>query len=185
MNMNATRIITEPISNVAAPLQIVLTYDHPAMAEAARELLGSFRNKWAADVDIHRDEWSFAELEHPQCRSESLELARHCDIFIVALTGIDDLPPSFVKWLNDWFESRANMEAALIVLVGSHTANLLRLPRCASLASEARARGLSVFTTAVAIPGAVLPSAAHPKALLARLATINTELLPDFSGINE
>ena len=185
MNTNATKIIADPLANVAAPLQIVLTYDHPPMAAAARELLGSFLTKWVADVDIHRDEWSFAELEHPQCRSESLELARHCDIFIIALIGINDLPPSFIGWINDWFESRANVETALIVLAGSHTANLWKLPRCASLASEARRHGLSFFTTSVVIPGAVLPSAAHPKALLARLATMNTELIPDFSGINE
>jgi hypothetical protein len=183
--MNTNTKIAEPGATVVAPLQIVLTYDAPVMAEAARKLLSRFLAKWAPYVDMHRDEWSFAELEHPQCRTESLELARHCDIFIISLTGVDDLPTSFVEWLNDWFESRANGDTAVIVLIGSHASGLWRLPRCACLATEARARSLSFFTTSVVLPGTSLPCSPHPKAVLARLANMNTELLPDFSGINE
>src|SRR3954453_21778661 len=103
MNTNATARAAHVRPAPLAPLQIVLTYDQPAMADAARKTLNGFLAKWAADVDMHRDEWSFADLEHPKFRSEALELATHCDLFLVAVTGMDDVPEPFVLWLKDWF----------------------------------------------------------------------------------
>jgi hypothetical protein len=185
MNTNATKMIGERKLEVAPPLQIVLTCDHPLVAEAARKLLDRFLAKWAGDVDVHRDEWSFAELEHPQCHSEALELARHCDIFVVALRGIEDLPLSFVEWLSAWFESREKVEAALIVLVAANGANLARLPRCAGLPIAAQTHGLSFFTTSVVLPGSNYLPPINSKAWIARLGAIDPDLLPDFSGINE
>ena len=184
MKTNTTETICAQLLAVAAPLQIVLTYDHRVMADAARNLLKNFLTKWTPDVDIHRDEWSFVELEHPQCRSESLELARDCDIFVIAIAGLDDLPASFGEWLNDWFELRAKVETALILCI-SNRAVLANLPRCQGLASLAHAHNLAFFSTTIALPGAGIAASINPKTILSRLASINPDLLPEISGINE
>jgi hypothetical protein len=179
MKTNATKFADGRKAGVAAPLQMVVTYDQPMMVEAARKLLDGFVTKWSGDAEVHRDEWSFPELEHPQCHSEALELARHCDIFIVALRGIEDLPVAFVEWLNDWFQSRDKVLTALIVIVAANGANLGRLPRCAALPTLARAHGVSVFTTTVVVPGSNFPPLINPKAWIARLGAIDPDLLPD------
>lgn len=185
MRTNATRLLAETTSAVAAPLQIVVTCDHPAMARAARKLLDGYLADWAADVDVHRDEWGFAELEHPQCRREALELARDCDVFTIAIGGTNDLPESFTGWLKDWLETRARKEAALILCVGGAGGFISNLPVCASLPIMARSRGLSFFATQVAVQGTELPPAIHPKTLLSKLGALNSDCLPDFSGLNE
>jgi hypothetical protein len=184
MNTNAIKLLAEHSSALAAPLQIVLTYDFTFMAKSARTLLDGFLTKWAADIDVHRDEWNFAELEHPTCHTEALELARQCDIFIIAITGSADLPASFHDWLQDWFESRANLDTALILLVAGDS-GFANLPRCSTLPAQARAHGLTFFTTTIPIAQPLIPAAVNPKALLARLGFLSTEALPDFSGINE
>lgn len=147
-------------------------------------MLASLLNKCAPDVEVHRDEWSFVELEHPQCRAESLELARPCDLFVVALTGVNDLPESFCEWLNDWVESRAEMQTALILCV-SNRAAIWDFPQCRELTSLAAAHGLSFFATAVSLANTDLLTAVNPKTLLARLSAINPDFLPEISGINE
>lgn len=184
MKTKATETIHERVSAVAPPLQIVLTYDHAAMADAARNLLKGFLIKWTPDVDIHRDEWSFAELEHPQCRAESLELARNCDMFVIGLTGVDDLPASFNEWLHEWFRSRTPMETAFILCISNRAAHG-SLPRCQELPSIARAHNLGFFSTTIALPDSAELAGIKPKMWLSRLASINPDLLPDFSGINE
>ncbi|HEY6225883.1 MAG TPA: hypothetical protein VI282_02065 [Verrucomicrobiae bacterium] len=184
MKTKATETIPERVSAVAPPLQIVLTYDHAAMADAARNLLKGFLIKSTPDVDIHRDEWNFAELEHPQCRAESLELARDCDIFVIALTGLEDLPESFVEWLHEWFESRGQLETACVFCI-SNRSSQASLPRCQQLPSLAHAHGLAFFSTTIALPDNAAPTGINPKTWLSRLASINPDLLPEFSGINE
>src|SRR5437870_4913409 len=87
MNTHAIRAIAERSADSTAPLHIVLTYDQLSMATATRKFLAGFLARWADEIDIHVDEWSFAELEHPKCRVEALELGRSCDIFIIALSG--------------------------------------------------------------------------------------------------
>ncbi len=124
-------------------------------------------------------------MEHPQCREEALDLARHCDIFVIALTGGDDLPVGFVEWLDEWVDSRAPIESALVLLVASNGVSP-RLSCCDWLQAASRANnGLSFFTTTVPVePPVALPSV-HPKTLFARLSAINADLLPEVSGLNE
>jgi len=172
-------------SSVAAPLHIVLAYDRPVMADAARKLLAGLLAKCASDLDTHRDEWSFAELEHPKCYSEALELAAPSDVFTVAASGIDDLPVSFIEWFNEWLQSRNDTETAVILALGPGRETLAELPRCASLLSLPRAQGLSIFTTTVDLPQSSLPAATKPQSLLARLGSIKSEWLPEESGLNE
>jgi hypothetical protein len=185
MSTNATARVADVRSADLAPLQIVLTYDHPAMADAARNRLNGFLTRWAADVDIHRDEWSFTDLEHPKCRSEALELATHCDLFIAAVSGMDDVPESFVLWLKDWFASRAQMDSALILCIGSSIMSLSNMPFLAAIESLARSNGLSSFTTTGLMPQTILPPSPKLTSLFARLKMLGADSLPENSGINE
>jgi hypothetical protein len=184
MNTNATATVADARSAPLAPLQIVLTYDHPTMADAARNTLNRLLTKWAADVDIHRDEWSFTDLEHPKCRSEALELANHCDLFIVGVSGMDDVPESFLLWLKDWLTSRAQMDSALILCIGASHANLASMPFLASLPTLARTNGLSCFTTTAFMPETKFPPA-KVTSLFARFKSLTSDSLPENSGINE
>lgn len=185
MNTHAITAIAERSAGSTEPLHIVLTYDLPSMATATRKFLEGFLAKWAGEIDIHVDEWSFTEIEHPKCRAEALELGKNCDIFIAALSGAADLPVSFQEWLSDWFQSRAQIETAFVLFVASCNARRSNLSGCSSLAIQAREKGLSFFTTTIPLPEPAVPATAHSKALLARLGAINADLLPDFSGIND
>ena len=186
MNSSAIKLVADPKrSDVAAPLHIVLAYDHPAMANAARNMLAGLLAKCASDLDTHRDEWSFAELEHPKCYSEALELAAPSDVFTIAASGVEDLPVSFMEWFNEWLQSRNETETAVILALASGRAGLAELPRFASLLSLPREQGLSIFTTAIDLSQASLPAATKPQSLLARLGSIKSEWLPEESGLNE
>jgi|SRR3954466_14472204 len=186
MNSNATKLVAgRNKPELAAPLHIVLTYDHPAAANAARKMLAGLLAKCADDLDMHRDEWSFAELEHPKCRTEALELAAPSDVFTIAVSGANDVPVSFVEWLNEWLEARNETETAMILALGSPRATMGELPLCASLLSLPRADGLSIFTTTIDLPQSNLPAAIKPASLCARLGSIKSEWLPEDSGLNE
>jgi hypothetical protein len=185
MKTHASPAVGDRQSAVAKPLQIVFAYDHPPAAEAARAGLNGILTKCAADLDIHRDEWSFAELENPQCRSEALELAVRCDLFVVAVTGVEDLPESFLMWLTDWFASRAQMDSALIICVGTSDANMANMPFLASLPTLVRCKGLSCFTTASFVPETQRAPLPKITSLFDRLRTIASEFLPEHSGIND
>lgn len=185
MNMNATKLIAERCSAVAAPLQIVVTYDHSVMVNCARKLLDGFLTKWASDVDVHRDEWSFAELEHEKFRNEALELAAAADLLVIAVTGVNDLPLSFFEWFNTWLKMRHPTETAVVLAVASSTATMGELPLCASIVSMPRTDGLSFLSTAVNINESRLPAAMNPASLVKRLGCICKDCLPEESGLND
>lgn len=185
MKSNAPAAADDRQSTPTAPLQIVLTHDHPAMAHAARNALNSILGKWAADTDIHRDEWSFSELENPAFRAEALELAACGDILVVAFTGSEDLPASFMAWLNDWLATRTEMDSALLLCMGLSAANLQTTPSAASLTTLARSNGLSCFIASGLLPEPICPVSLNIKSLLARLKTFSCDILPETSGLNE
>jgi hypothetical protein len=184
MNTNAIQTISSRLPDAAAPLQVVLTYDDPTMAKVARRLLDGFLAKWARDVDIHRDEWSFAEIEHAQCRQEALELARHCDTMVIAISGVEDLPVSFCDWLNDWIASRAPVETAILVCASNRTP-FLRLERFSRLSSLAASNHLAFFITTLADSSFGGSTGTNPKKLNARLESIDPGLLPEVSALND
>ena len=182
MNTNATKLLAEKTSQVAAPLSIVVIFDHPTMASTTRAMLHGFISKWAPDVDVHRDEWTFAELDHPKFRAESLELAKSCDILVIAISE-GDLEVSFLEWLDEWALSRRQMATAVILLIASNHAALSFRPRCASIPTFAHQHGLAFFTTV--ITRSMPPPFLHPKALLESLSVLNASVLPDFSSLND
>jgi hypothetical protein len=174
----------KPCSETAIelPLQIVLTSDHPSAAAAALKLIGGFVDKWAPDVEVHRDDWSFSELEHPEFRRESLELARHCDILIIALSGAEELPESFMEWLNDWRQSRERKDT--FVLCAS-TRSPLTLPAFTSLPAFFGENGLSCFLASISLTEGKLTVPLGLKTFVANLAKIDCSNLPEASGLND
>jgi hypothetical protein len=167
----------------ALPLQIVVAYDHPVMAGAARQLINGYLSKFAPETDTHCDEWSFVELENAQCASEALELAAPCDLFIIATAGAEELPHKFVTWLNAWLQSRQPIETALILCVaaGSQSHPALTF----SFEALEHSTGITFLATSILVPEEKLPHSAMPKSLYQRLGCLNMESLPEASGLNE
>jgi hypothetical protein len=166
------------------PLQIVVASDHPALGSAANQLIGDLIGKWASDVEVHRDNWSFAELENSQFFNEAIELAAPCDILAIAIAGFEDLPGHFVKWLRQWVATRPEKDTAVILCSPAGAAFYL-VPRFAALPDLLTGRGLTCFTTQVSLPTPQLPPWLHPKSLLARMAAMDWRTLPENSALNE
>lgn len=186
--MNTQRLIASQTSDSAprteAPLQVVITSDHPTLARSAATMVDDFLRNWAPEVDSHRDDWTFSELENPAFAREALELAYTCDILVVAVSGYEDLPSYYVKWIKEWIRTRASKETA-IILCAPAGAKMYLLPRFAALPDLLRGNGFTCFTTALHIPRAELPSAVQPKSLLARMASEDWQNLPENSCLNE
>jgi hypothetical protein len=171
-----------PEAAIDLPLQIVLTSDQPNASAAARKLIAGFIARWAPDVEVHHDDWSFAELEHSEFRRESLELARHCDILIIALSGVEDLPESFLDWLNDWRQSRES-KTTFILCVSARSP--LTLPAFVSLPVLLGKDGLPCFFASLSLTEGRLTVPLNPKIILANLAKIDCATLPEASGLND
>ena len=168
---------------LAPPLQIVVISDHPTASANAGKLMNEFIRKWASNVEAHRDDWSFAELEHPEFRRESFELAHHCDLLILALDGPEDLPETFLDWLRDWRHSRASDDETFILCASAIAPSVL--PIFASLPSILCGDGLTCFTTSISSRDSRPPAPFHPEPLLARLAMIDRTNLPENSVLND
>ena len=109
------------------PLHLVILHDGPrALKEADRVVRGLFSK--VNELDIHRDEFSFCEVTHPQLLTESVELATDCDLFVFASQDGTTLPVEIVSWLKLWLNRRPQKETALVSLIGSTKSNLLIPP---------------------------------------------------------
>src|ERR1041384_2486430 len=84
---------------------------------------------------------------------------------VIALTGLEDLPESFVEWLHEWFESRGQLETACVFCI-SNRSSQASLPRCQQLPSLAHAHGLAFFSTTIALPDNAAPTGINPKTWL-------------------
>ena len=186
MNANAAlrpgQILPAPPAAIA-PLHVVVISGHPTLARAANQLLDNMMRQLAPDVEAHCDQWSFAELENKQFQSEALELASACDMLAIAV-GEEDLEGHVSDWLKEWIRRRSPKETAL-VLCSPQGIPLYLLPRFAGLPNLARGDGLSCFTTALSLPHDLIPPALHPKSLLARMAAMDSQTLPEESGLND
>ncbi len=116
--------ISQP-SGQGRPFNIVLIYDHDLAASESRRVIDRLLAKCLPDLDIHRDELSFAEITHPELRGETVELAAECDLFILATITGEGLPAEILGWVNLWLASREDKETALVCLVGSPTGETL------------------------------------------------------------
>jgi hypothetical protein len=170
-------------AELALPLHIVVIADHHSASVGAHKLVDEFVVKWAPETEVHRDDWSFSELEHAEFRRESLELARHCDLLIIAPGGYDDLPESVSEWLREWRQTRAAGHTTFVICASAAPSSAL--PHLASLPLELCEEGLTCFMASISMRQGWLPAPVRPRALLERLAEIDRTNLPEISILND
>ena len=122
--MNATYLPESPPtgrvaqSNPPRSFNIVVLFDNDCSAIEARRVTDHVVKRCLDDIDVHRDEFSFAELAHPDLKSRTLELAVNCDFMVVAVTDGSELAGEVLMWLGKWLARRSEKETALLCLTG-------------------------------------------------------------------
>src|SRR5437870_2769787 len=89
------------------PFNLVVIYDEENVAMASEAIILRLLKKCLPLLDIHKDEWSFAELGHVEFAKEAVELAANCDMLAVATSDDQHLSSTVISWLSRWMESRA------------------------------------------------------------------------------
>jgi hypothetical protein len=108
-----------PISQSAEkrPFGLVIIYDHESAQTEARRLIERLLNCIPA-VDVHCDALSFCEITHAELQAETIELARDCDLLVLATLNRADATPGVAQWLDLWLAKRRAKETALVSLAG-------------------------------------------------------------------
>jgi hypothetical protein len=70
----------------------VLLHEDEAAAQGAQRILVGLLTFCLQEFDTHLDQWRFDELMNPEFASEALELAAHCDLFVLSTSTTDRLP---------------------------------------------------------------------------------------------
>lgn len=134
-------------AEIELPFSLVIAHDTAAAAAKAGDRIVGLLGGCIPNLDIHRDQWSFYELDHPEFRREALELAARCDIFVIATVDREGLPESVRSWLEQWVKTRERKESALVCLVGSRQGKLLGTPVQTELQALAAAHDLAFFAS--------------------------------------
>jgi len=98
--------------------------------------------------------------------TETIELARECDVLALATLSPDVTVPAVAQWLDLWAMTRAQKETALISLVGNASTEAARNSLHDHLRQIADSHGLVCFSSRFkANPGACLHNgcASRPK----------------------
>ena len=144
------------------PLHLVTLHDGPlALAEANRLVRGLFSK--VSELDIHRDEFSFHEVTHPQLLAESVELATNCDLFVFATEDGATLPIEVVAWLKHWLNHRPRKETAFVSLIGSSNGGTGGTPTNQYLRYLAERHQLAFFSGTFNIPNSPSAGPTVPK----------------------
>ena len=132
------------------PLHLVTLHDGPrALAEADRLVRGLFSK--ISELDIHRDEFSFHEVTHPQLLTESVELATNCDLFVFAIEDGTTIPIEVVAWLKHWLNRRPRKETAFVSLIGSSGSDEVSIPINRYFRYLADQNGLAFFSSVFSV----------------------------------
>jgi hypothetical protein len=159
MNANAMQLETTEVAarkQEQFPLHLVILHDGPrALAEATRLVRGLFSK--VNELDVHSDEFSFAEITHPQLLTESAELAAGADIFVFATQDGSTLPIEVVAWLKLWLNRRPAKETAFVSLTGSSLGPSLNTPTHQFLRYLAERHQLAFFSSTFTVPKNTAP----------------------------
>lgn len=136
--------------------EIVLLYDGETALKAARHIIETVVGKHFDEADVHRDELSFAEVMHPELRTESIQMASGCDVFVTATANGSHLPAAVASWITLWLESRPQKETALISIAGSPPGSVASTAMQDYLHHLADRQGLSFFSSNYTLPAAEL-----------------------------
>jgi hypothetical protein len=133
-----------PFAAHAPAVSIVFIFDTPSHLAEAREILNRLIGTCDPGATVHADEWSINDLDNARFRQEALELARHCDLFVIAGDTMSD---SVLGFTADWLTGPRDGSAALVLVAFS--------TRCVAdaeffgLRQIARERGVDYFSTII------------------------------------
>jgi hypothetical protein len=105
-----------PFAPHAPSVSIVVIFDTPSHLAEARGLLNRLIGTCDPGVTLHADEWSINDLDNVRFRQEALELARHCDLFVIASDTMSD---SILGFTADWLTRPRDGSAALVLVAFS------------------------------------------------------------------
>lgn len=141
--------------SVAAPrrelpaFNLVLLHDHELAAKAAQQTIRRLLSYPLHQTEVHQDHWTFDELIHPQFHDDALEMARSCDLMLVATVANGSLPFHVRSWIRDWSENRCQKEAAFLFLSRFRDA---LIDASVQLAELEASDNLAVFTGSLLLP---------------------------------
>lgn len=146
----ATESRCPSLANEPPAFNLVITHDCPAAALEARFSVERLLSGFFSALDIHRDEWSFSELGHPDFQREALELAANCDLLVVSAASTNQLPKTMEDWLKSWARLRERKETAMVCL--THSAHGKPVINCVleTVRDLAESNGLSFFSSSFA-----------------------------------
>ena len=133
-----------PFAAHAPSVSIVVIFDTASHLTEARGILNRLIGTCDPGIAIHADEWSMHDLDHPRFRQEALELAHHCNMFVIASGTMSD---SVLGFTADWLTGPRDGSAALVLVAFS--------TRCVAdaeffgLRQIARERGVDYFSTVI------------------------------------
>jgi hypothetical protein len=119
--MNTIELRFEPGTDQSTekrPFALVIIYDHESAQTEARRLIERLLRNCMPTLDVHCDALSFSEVMHPELQAETIELARGCDLLVLATINRAVAAPNVARWLDLWLATRTVKETALVSLVG-------------------------------------------------------------------
>jgi hypothetical protein len=146
----AARIPKPEVSD--APFHIVLLHDGATALKGARHMVETIIGKHLYDVEVHRDELSFAEVMHPELRAETTQIAAGCDVLVFATVDGSHLPGAIATWLENWLEMRPEKETALLSIVGTKAGVVSTSSVEDYLRHVAATHGISFFSSSLTLP---------------------------------
>lgn len=144
LRSSATHGTNNPFAAHAPAVSIVVIFDTPSHLTEARGVLNRLIGTCDPGVTVHADEWSINDLDNARFRQEALELARPCDLFVIASDTMSD---SVLGFTADWLTGPRDGSAALVLVAFS--------TRCVAdaeffgLRQIARERGVDYFSTII------------------------------------
>jgi hypothetical protein len=98
------------------PFHLVLLHDHEMAAKAAQQTILRLVTCPLRQTELHQDQWTFEELSHTQFQEEALEMARSCDLMVVATAARENFPFHVQSWITDWTETRSQKDGVFVFL---------------------------------------------------------------------
>lgn len=166
----------------ARPLQVTLLYEGEIALKEARKTVKAVADERKVCAETQIDEFSFAEVKHPELLNETVQLARDSDILVVSVENGICLPLEVSSWLDTWLKARPNKATALVSLVGRGGYGTGSPPVEEQLREIALKNELAFFANSYfsAVAPAIAPIATTP-----RWSEVNYLPPPERWGLNE
>jgi hypothetical protein len=119
--MNRIELRFEQATNQSTekrPFGLVIIYDHESVQREARRLIERLLRNCMPTLDVHCDALSFSEVMHSELQAETIELARECDLLVLATMNRAEATPAVAQWLDLWLATRTAKETGLVSLAG-------------------------------------------------------------------